>query len=84
MSTVEAETLPAGILRGLVRERIERLMPSNVLLILKEAERIERKDIAARLRGKPFGHDDDPPRYGTALVPARASGPSPPSVSRLS
>ena len=53
MYTVEAETLPAGILRGLVRERIERLMPSNVLLILKEAERIERKDIAARLRG-PF------------------------------
>ena len=51
MATVEAEAMPAGVLRGLVRSRIEQFMPASTLHILKEAERIERLDIAARLRG---------------------------------
>ena len=50
-ATVEAEAMPAGVLRGLVRSRIEQFMPASTLHILKEAERIERLDIAARLLG---------------------------------
>ena len=49
--TVEAEAMPAGLLRGLVRNRIERFLPTKALDSMKAIERIERHDIAARLRG---------------------------------
>jgi hypothetical protein len=51
--TVEAEAMPAHILRRLLRERIEELLPANALAIARTAERSERaglRALAAALR----------------------------------
>ena len=53
-ATVEAEAMPAHILRSLLRERIEALLPSNALRVAMIAEQSERaylKDVAAMLHG---------------------------------
>lgn len=44
-STVEAEALPANILRKLLRERIEELLPQGALLATKVAEESERSHL---------------------------------------
>ena len=52
--TVEAEAMPAHILRSIVRERIESLLPANALAVSKVAEKSERehlKRIAAMMAG---------------------------------
>jgi hypothetical protein len=41
--TVEAEAMPARILRGLLREKIESLLPENALAVAKVAEESERR-----------------------------------------
>jgi hypothetical protein len=43
--TVEAEAMPAGILRSLLRERIESLLPPNALQVAKVAEESEREHL---------------------------------------
>lgn len=43
--TVEAEAMPAHILRSIVRERIESLLPANALAISKVAEQSEREHL---------------------------------------
>ncbi len=43
--TVEAEAMPAHLLRELLRERIERLLPRHALYVAKAAERSERRHI---------------------------------------
>ncbi len=40
--TVEAEAMPAKILRGLLREEVEALLPENALAVAKVAEKSER------------------------------------------
>ena len=42
-STVEAEAMPARVLRGLLREQIENLLPEGALAAAKVAERSERE-----------------------------------------
>ncbi|MDE2783785.1 MAG: hypothetical protein OXK77_12580 [Gemmatimonadota bacterium] len=42
VETVEAEAMPAGILRGLVREAVEEHLPAGALDVAKEAEASER------------------------------------------
>lgn len=51
--TVEAEAMPAHVLRKLVRERIEALLPAGALHVARTAEQSEREHIArmARLLG---------------------------------
>ena len=44
--TVEAEAMPAHILRAMLRERVEALLPENALTVAREAERSERKGLA--------------------------------------
>jgi len=44
-ATVEAEAMPAHILRGLLRERIEALLPDNALQVAKVAEESEREHL---------------------------------------
>lgn len=41
--TVEAEAMPAATLRGLLRQRIEALLPAQALRVTQEAERSERR-----------------------------------------
>jgi hypothetical protein len=41
-STVEAEAMPAGIMRSLLRDEIEALLPNGALLVAKVAEESER------------------------------------------
>jgi hypothetical protein len=41
-NTVEAEAMPAGIMRALLRVNIESLLPANALAVTKEAEKSER------------------------------------------
>ena len=41
-ATVEAEAMPAGILRGMVRDAVEAYLPADALLAAKEAEASER------------------------------------------
>ena len=41
-TAVEAEALPAGILRGMLRDRIEQLLPPDALAVAKAAEEFER------------------------------------------
>lgn len=51
---VEAEAMPAKILRGILREKIEALLPVNALAVAQVAEQSERQhlvDMAAMLRG---------------------------------
>lgn len=43
--TVEAEAMPARILRGILRERIERMLPEGALAAAKVAEQSEREHI---------------------------------------
>lgn len=43
--TVEAEAMPASILRGLLRARIEALLPEHALEVAKVAEASERAHI---------------------------------------
>jgi hypothetical protein len=43
--TVEAEAMPASIMRGLLRERIESLLPDGALDVVKVAEESEREHI---------------------------------------
>ena len=40
--TVEAEAMPAGIMRAILRSKIEALLPPNALAVAKEAEESER------------------------------------------
>jgi hypothetical protein len=42
---VEAEAMPAHILRGLLRQSIEALLPSQALAIAKAAEESEREHL---------------------------------------
>jgi hypothetical protein len=52
--TVEAEAMPAGVLRRLLRKEIERFLPSRALQVVKAAEESERTsllDLADRLEG---------------------------------
>ncbi len=52
--TVEAEAMPANILRGILRAEIEALLPANALHVAQVAERSERRHInrmAALLSG---------------------------------
>lgn len=53
LTTVEAEAMPASILRGLLRDRIESLLPDNALDVARVAEASERAHLArmARLIG---------------------------------
>ncbi|MCO5102191.1 MAG: hypothetical protein M9885_15080 [Burkholderiaceae bacterium] len=44
-ATVEAEAMPARILRGILRERIERMLPEGALAAAKVAEQSERAHI---------------------------------------
>ena len=44
-ATVEAEAMPARILRGILRERIERMLPEGALTAAKVAEQSEREHI---------------------------------------
>jgi len=44
-ATVEAEAMPASILRGLLRGAIEALLPENALAVAKVAEESEREHI---------------------------------------
>jgi len=48
--TVEAEAMPANILRRIVRERIERMLPEGALAAAKVAERSEREHIERMAR----------------------------------
>jgi hypothetical protein len=41
-NTVEAEAMPAGIMRALLRVNIESLLPANAIAVTKEAEKSER------------------------------------------
>lgn len=43
--TVEAEAMPAHILRSLVRDRVESLLPDNALAVSKVAEQSEREHL---------------------------------------
>jgi hypothetical protein len=43
--TVEAEAMPAHILRSIVRERVESLLPENALAVAKVAEQSEREHL---------------------------------------
>lgn len=43
--TVEAEAMPAKILRGLLREKVEELLPENALSVAKVAEQSEREHL---------------------------------------
>ena len=43
--TVEAEAMPAGILRNLVREHVEEFLPVHALRVAKVAEQSEREHI---------------------------------------
>jgi hypothetical protein len=55
-STVEAEAMPAHLLRGMLREAIEALLPANALAVAKVAEESEREHIermATLLEGTP-------------------------------
>ncbi len=45
MSTVEAEAMPAHILRGLLRDEIESLLPPGALAVAKIAEESERRGL---------------------------------------
>ncbi len=45
LETVEAEAMPAGILRNLLREHVEEFLPANALRIAKVAEQSEREHI---------------------------------------
>jgi hypothetical protein len=51
--TVEAEAMPAGIMRQLMRNAIEELLPSGALAAAKVAEESERQhlDVLAELAG---------------------------------
>ena len=40
--TVEAEAMPAQVMREILRERIEALLPANALAVAKAAEESER------------------------------------------
>jgi hypothetical protein len=42
IETVEAEAMPAGILRAILREAIEELLPADALAVAKAAEESER------------------------------------------
>jgi hypothetical protein len=42
LSTVEAEAMPAGLMRELLRDRIEALLPPRALMVSKAAEASER------------------------------------------
>jgi hypothetical protein len=44
--TVEAEAMPARVLRGLVRDEVEALLPENALQVAKVAEQSERSHLA--------------------------------------
>lgn len=49
-ATVEAEAMPARILRGILRERIERMLPEGALTAAKVAEQSEREHIERMAR----------------------------------
>lgn len=54
--TVEAEAMPAKILRGILREKVEALLPENALSVAKVAEQSERahlRKMAALLSSNP-------------------------------
>ena len=44
--TVEAEAMPAHVLRGILRDEVEALLPQNALEVAKVAERSERAHLA--------------------------------------
>jgi len=52
--TVEAEAMPANLLRGLLRDAIESFLPPYALAVVKEAEQSERdglRRLGAALQG---------------------------------
>ena len=50
LTTVEAEAMPAAILRGLLRDRIESLLPENALDVARVAEASERAHLVRMSR----------------------------------
>ena len=50
LTTVEAEAMPAAILRGLLRDRIESLLPENALDVARVAEASERAHLVQMAR----------------------------------
>jgi hypothetical protein len=54
--TVEAEAMPAGIMRVLLREKIESLLPDDALAVTKEAEESERHRLINQVK---FEDDED-------------------------
>ena len=50
LTTVEAEAMPAAILRGLLRDRIESLLPENALDVARVAEASERAHLVRMAR----------------------------------
>lgn len=58
---VEAEALPAKILRGILRDKVEALLPENALAVSKVAEQAELQQLAlmARMFATPWDIDGD-------------------------
>lgn len=58
---VEAEALPAKILRGILRDKVEALLPKNALAVSKVAEQAEQQqlELMARMFATPWPLDDD-------------------------
>lgn len=56
--TVEAESLPASVLREILRDKVEALLPDNALAVARVAEQAEREHltrVADMLRGGHYG-----------------------------
>ena len=47
--TVEAEAIPVGVMRNMVRSKVEALLPPGALAIAREVEREEKRNILERL-----------------------------------
>ncbi|QEE40659.1 MULTISPECIES: hypothetical protein [unclassified Methylobacterium] len=61
LETVEAEALPAGILRRLLRAEVEALLPANALRVARVAEESERSylvDLAAAVQRSKTGRSE--------------------------
>ena len=49
LKTVEAEAIPVGVMRDMVRSKVEALLPPDALAIAREVEREEKRNILQRL-----------------------------------
>ncbi|PIY00769.1 MAG: hypothetical protein CO070_03340 [Gallionellales bacterium CG_4_9_14_0_8_um_filter_55_61] len=59
--TVEAEAMPAKVLRGILRDKVEALLPVNALAVSKVAEQAELQqlELMARMFATPWDIDGD-------------------------